>query len=244
MSEWQAITAKIKRDDALRELDAAGCEAIIDALALVMYADDEASFLELSELELLLHALPWALSAPGEVERYTEQAVRRAQSLRSASARHAQVSDIAARLPSPHARKQTLMMAAAMAQANFHTSVAERALLMALADAFVLPRPIASAHTIEGRSVQAAGPGGAGRSRGMTSHPSCTAASAARWAVTGTGRASAFQAVSASAEVNAGRARWPSGATSVTEAMSLTASTGMPEDSSISHRHDQKPTVR
>lgn len=145
MSEWQAITAKIKREDALRELDHAGCEAIIDALALVMYADDEASFLELSELELLLHALPWALSAPGEVERYTEQAVRRAQSLQGAQARHAQVSDIADRLRSARARKQTLAMAAAMAQANFHTSVAERALLMALADAFELPRPIASA---------------------------------------------------------------------------------------------------
>ena len=75
MGFWSDIADTFKNDEVLTDLDAAQSKALIDVLTLIIYADDEASFLELTELELLLHELPWSLTNAAEVDAYTEASV-------------------------------------------------------------------------------------------------------------------------------------------------------------------------
>ena len=161
MSLWQELAAHLKADSALAALDRGQCEAIIDALAWVIYADQEASFLEKTELEHLVAQLPWALADAHAAEEYARQALSLAQEIaRDEDARARLAADIAARLGDAQARKQAYKMAAHIAHANWDADLDERRALAALADALQIPTPFAEAileDVARGHDPQAAG---------------------------------------------------------------------------------------
>ena len=148
MALWKEIAESInKRDDLLKTLTRQECEAIIDALNLLVYADGTESVLERAELEQLLHELPWVM-AEGEAAR--EYLKKSALCLSEATAKgEASIDEaaqgIAARLQGVKIRKRTLKMAAAIAHVDWHATDIERFALTALASAFEIPAPFAEA---------------------------------------------------------------------------------------------------
>lgn len=147
MSFWREIADKLGKDELLKTLNQSQCEAIIDALNLLVYADGEESLLERAELEHLLHDLPWVLSEGDKVASYrAESATRHKQ----AAARGKQglleaAQEIAARLEGVKLRKKALKMAAAVAYADWNAGKHEHDALLALARAFEIPDPFARA---------------------------------------------------------------------------------------------------
>lgn len=159
MGFWSEIADSLKQDEVLAGLEAAQCEAVIDALLLIIYADDEASFLELNELEHLLHELPWALKNAAEVDAYTEASAAKISAIKGDDAREAFAASLAARLGEMEVRKRTFKMAASLAYANWDASKQEHLVLMILARGLEIPAPFAQA-MVEDVSHESAPPEG------------------------------------------------------------------------------------
>lgn len=136
MGFWKNVADTLHTDEVLRGLDRGQSEALIDTLTLVLYADDEATFLELNELEHLLHELPWALQDHAEVDAYAEQSAEVASALSSREGFRQRAADIAARLGDDAAREKALFMAAALIFADWDASPEEQQVLAELAEAF------------------------------------------------------------------------------------------------------------
>ncbi len=148
MAFWRDIADKLgKKDDLLQSLDQSQCEAIIDALNLLVYADGQETVLERAELEHMLHELPWALSDGKKAAEYLATSARE---IKEASAHGKEglarvAADIATRLKGAKLRKRTLKMAAAVAYADWNAGDLEHFALLTLAEAFEIPRPFAEA---------------------------------------------------------------------------------------------------
>lgn len=136
MGFWKNVADTLHTDEVLRGLDRAQSEALIDALTLVLYADDEATFLELNELEHLLHELPWALQDHAEVDAYTERSAEAAAALSSREGFRQRAADIAGRLGGDAARERALLMSAALVFADWDASPEEQQVIFELAEAF------------------------------------------------------------------------------------------------------------
>lgn len=145
MGFWSEIADSLRQDEVLAGLTAAQCEAVIDALLLIIYADDEASFLELNELEHLLHELPWALKNAAEVDAYTEASASKISDFKDDAAREAFAASLSERLGDIEVRKRTFKMAASLAYANWDASKQEHHVLMLLARGLEIPAPFAQA---------------------------------------------------------------------------------------------------
>lgn len=147
MGFWKDIADELSSDETLGSLNREQCEAIIDAMTLLVYADGEETFLERTELDHLLHELPWALSNAAEVDEYR---ARSAASAKVAAALPASLEDAAAGVaerlgPNMDVRKKALKMAATVAYADWDADQHEYDALMVLADAFGIPAPFANA---------------------------------------------------------------------------------------------------
>ena len=136
MGFWKNVADTLHTDEVLRGLDRGQSEALIDTLTLVLYADDEATFLELNELEHLLHELPWALQDHAEVDAYAQRSAEVASALSSREGFRQRAADIAARLGSDAAREKALFMAAALVFADWDASPEEQQVIFELAEAF------------------------------------------------------------------------------------------------------------
>lgn len=148
MALWKELAKSITRNDELLEsLSRQECEAIIDALNLLVYADGNESVLERAELEHLLHTIPWVM-AEGDLARdYLQKSascLSEATARGEASIRQA-AQGIADRIQGVKLRKRTLKMAAAIAHVDWHATEVERFALTALAEAFEIPAPFAEA---------------------------------------------------------------------------------------------------
>lgn len=148
MALWKEIADSInKHDEQLKSLTRQECEAIIDALNLLVYADGTESVLERAELENLLHDLPWVM-AEGDLAREYLQKSALCLSEATAKGKEAMARSaegIAARLQGVKIRKRTLKMAAAIAHVDWHATDLERFALTSLAKAFEIPAPFAEA---------------------------------------------------------------------------------------------------
>ena len=147
MAFWVDIADTLQRDELLQDLSREQSEAIVDALHLLVYADGQESVLERAELEQLLYELPWALSEGDQLKAYMEKS---AACLKQACTRGTDglsqaAAGIAERLEGLKLRKRALQMAATVAYADWHAGDPERQALFALAEAFEIPRPFASA---------------------------------------------------------------------------------------------------
>jgi len=167
MGFWSEIADSLRQDEVLAGLTAAQCEAVIDALLLIIYADEEASFLELNELEHLLHELPWALKNAAEVDAYTEASAAKLSALKTDAARESFAASLCARLGDIEVRKRTFKMAASLAYANWDASKQEHHVLMILANGLEIPAPFAQA-MVEDVSHDSAAPAGLDESTNPT----------------------------------------------------------------------------
>ena len=147
MGLFKDIADTLIKDEDLASLSRSECEAIIDAMTLLVYADGEETFLERQELEHLLHELPWALKDAQAVDVYLSkssacmrEAVERGDEGFDEAAR-----GIADRLNDLATRKRAFKMAATIAYADWDTDDHEHHALHALAEAFEIPEPFARA---------------------------------------------------------------------------------------------------
>ncbi len=132
MALWQAMAKAFNKDTTLHDLTATQCEAVIDALTLILYADGKASFLETTELEHLLHEMPWTHNNAA-VDAYTEASAERVAALSGADAIDAFSASIAARLPAEaDVREKAYELAARLAHADWQVRAGERTMLDSL----------------------------------------------------------------------------------------------------------------
>lgn len=134
MALWQAMAKAFNKDTTLHDVTAEQGEAIIDAMVLVLYSDGKASFLETTELEHLLHEMPWTHSNSALVDAYTEASAERAKAVHTNSDIEAFVGALAARLPDEIAiREKTYEFASRLAHADWQIHPGERNVLDGLA---------------------------------------------------------------------------------------------------------------
>jgi len=147
MGFWSDIAEQLGSDEVLKQLDRAQCEAIIDMLTLLVFADGEETFLEKTELEHLLHELPWALSNAAEVDAYRAESSARSKeaAAKGKEGLEAAAAQIASRLEGVDLRKKALKMAAQIAYADWDADHHEHLALHVVADAFEIPAPFAKA---------------------------------------------------------------------------------------------------
>lgn len=147
MGFFKDIADLMIKDDSLRDLDRSQCEAIIDAMVLLAYADGEETVLERAEVDHLLHELPWALHEGHAAEKYKAERDAEMKAAVEAGALDARAyaEEIAKRLEGAELRKKALRMASAIAYANWDAGDHEFDMLMVLADALDIPAPIARA---------------------------------------------------------------------------------------------------
>ena len=121
MGFFKDIADLMIKDDSLRDLDRSQCEAIIDAMVLLAYADGEETVLERAEVDHLLHELPWALHEGHAAEKYKAERDAEMKAAVEAGALDARAyaEDIAKRLEGAELRKKALRMASAIAYANW-----------------------------------------------------------------------------------------------------------------------------
>lgn len=134
MALWEAMAKAFNKDTTLKDLSSEGAEAVIDALVLVLYADGKASFLEKTELEHLLHEMPWTHGKDDEIDAYTEASAARVEALHSRAEFDAFVETIAARLEGTDIREKAYELAARLAHADWQINKGERDALDALSD--------------------------------------------------------------------------------------------------------------
>lgn len=151
MGFFKDIADLMVKDDSLRDLDRSQCEAIIDAMVFLAYADGEETVLERAELDHLLHELPWALHEGHAAEDYKAERAAAIKASIDAGEFNARdvANSIAERLEGTDLRKKALKMAAAVAYANWDAGEHEDAALMLLADAFDIPAPFARAMILD-----------------------------------------------------------------------------------------------
>ena len=92
------VFSQVFSDELLAELDQEQCEALVDAIAIAVYADFDASEDEELEAKLLLNDLPLAWENAEAAEHYLDQAMRRASRLPDHELKDAIV-DVADRIP-------------------------------------------------------------------------------------------------------------------------------------------------
>ncbi len=147
MTFWKDIAEHITKDDLLKNLTQQECEAVIDALNLLVYADGQETVLERAELENLIHDLPWVISEGNKADAYLKESALLSLGIsqNGKSFVKERAFDIATRLQGAKLRKRTLKMAAAVAYADWNAGEQERFTLLTLAEAFEIPAPFAHA---------------------------------------------------------------------------------------------------
>lgn len=133
MALWEAMAKAFNKDTTFADISQAKVEAVIDALVLVLYADGKASFMETTELEQMLHEMPWTHGRHAEVDAYTKAVTQRVKAVHDDEELENFVAHIAARLDQSAEREKAYEMASRMAHADWQIHPGERATLAELA---------------------------------------------------------------------------------------------------------------
>ncbi len=143
MSLWNKLADSLATDPALRTLDEDAIRAVIDLLARMVYADEQATLLERATFRDQLGRLPWIADKKAFSEAALSGALDAARDGGQA-AFEASVETAATVLVDPAARVTVFRMAATMAWVDRELHPSEIAQLKAMATAF----SIADADTI------------------------------------------------------------------------------------------------
>lgn len=133
MALWKTMAKAFNKDTTFEDLSQTKGEAVIDALVLVLYADGKASFMETTELEHMLHEMPWTHGRHDEVDAYTKAVMQRVKTVQRGEELERFVAHIAARLDQSAEREKAYEMASRMAHADWQIHPGERATLAGLA---------------------------------------------------------------------------------------------------------------
>lgn len=145
MSFFSEIADKLVHDAHLESLSAAQCEAVIDVLALTLYADDEANVLERAEFEQLLHRLPLAFDDHTLLDAKAGAAILRAESITDDAGRLEALAGISRVLTDAGVRRRVLKMCAQLAFADFEANPAEHRIITMIGESFEVPKPFIDA---------------------------------------------------------------------------------------------------
>lgn len=129
---WTQRADELGTDAALTTLDAAGVAAVLDLLALVVYADDRLSMLERSEFEEQINALPWLAGKDPDA------ALAKAKAAKDDAAWSAIIDAAASRLKGVGVGAQVYRMAAELAHADLQLHRNESTILIKLVGALGL----------------------------------------------------------------------------------------------------------
>ena len=122
-------------DRDLQDLTRGEVDAVIDALAMGVFADFEVNSYEEDEFSALLTALTWGRQSSGTFQAQAETARFKAQAMGSEEALEDFAADIASRLPKTVVEKVYSMLAS-IAAADNELNSDEEAVLAAFANAF------------------------------------------------------------------------------------------------------------
>ncbi|MCA9524873.1 MAG: TerB family tellurite resistance protein [Myxococcales bacterium] len=136
---WDELADELGTDAALKGLDARGIQAVIDILALVVFADEKLSMLERSEFEDQIDSLPWLAGKDAE------PALRRAKEARTEDAWKAIVRSAAGPLRSAGVGEKVYRMAAQLAWSDLDLHRNELRALQLIAEGLGVPADKAAA---------------------------------------------------------------------------------------------------
>jgi uncharacterized tellurite resistance protein B-like protein len=127
---WTQLADELGTDAKLKALDADGIAAVLDVLALVVYADEKLGMLEQNEFEEQINALPFLAGKD------PAGALAKAKAANSESAWRAILDASAATLAGQGLGTQVYRMAAEIAHADLQLHRNESTVLMAVVKAF------------------------------------------------------------------------------------------------------------
>ncbi|MEZ4470250.1 MAG: TerB family tellurite resistance protein [bacterium] len=136
---WDELADELGTDAALKSLDARGVQAVIDILALVVFADEKLSMLERSEFEDQIDSLPWLAGKDAE------PALERARAATTEDQWKAIVRQAAGPLRSAGVGEKVYRMAAQLAWADLNMHRNELVVLQLIADGMGVPAARAAA---------------------------------------------------------------------------------------------------
>jgi tellurite resistance protein len=153
MSRWQSLAKDIGSDPVLRNLSAAQVAAVVDVLALSIYADGDVSPIEVAGFNMLVFDLPWAKGHAETIQQHVADAVGRIRASAGDEAqRRAMAEAAAAGLGGAALRENVFRMAAILANVDFELEPAEVDTLAWLAEVFGIDRARAQAMVDELRA--------------------------------------------------------------------------------------------
>ena len=129
-TDWNTLSSTLRLDPKLATLSEEQCKALIDAMLYLIYADHEASFMEMQEFEHMLYELPWSLSEQAEVAEHVEVRARVIKGAVMGQRAGEVLEEIAAELGEPELGEHALRMAANVAYADWtHCDEEQHALI-------------------------------------------------------------------------------------------------------------------
>lgn len=126
---WTQLADELGTDSGLKALDADGVAAVLDVLAVIVYADGRAGILERNEFEEQINTLPWLAGKDPEA------ALAKAKAAGDEAARNALITAAGKTLNGKGVGGQVYRMAAELAHADHQLHRTESTLLMHLVDA-------------------------------------------------------------------------------------------------------------
>lgn len=129
---WTQLADELGTDTGLTALDGDQIAAVLDLLALVVYADDRVSMLERSEFEEQINALPWLAGKDPDA------ALAKAKAAKSQAEWNAIIDGAAATLKGADVGAQVYRMAAEIAHADLQLHRNESSILIHLVGALGL----------------------------------------------------------------------------------------------------------
>lgn len=141
MARWKSLTEELGASPLLAALSDAQVEAVVDVLALVIYADETVAPIEVAGFNHLVFDLPW-MEGRGELIRgYVRGSASRArQAVASEGAAMDLARAAASRLEGAELRELVLRMAASLAGVDMEVAPAEALALDRVAEAFEIDR--------------------------------------------------------------------------------------------------------
>lgn len=135
---WMKLAGQMRGDPVLKDLDEEQVEAVIQVLALAVYADAEVGLMEKTEFDDMMVKLPWMEDKETKVETLTKRAMARAKEARADDAIREMAGEAATRLGEPAVRERVYRMAATIACVDLHLHPDESRVLKHLAEAFAI----------------------------------------------------------------------------------------------------------
>lgn len=137
---WHQMAEGMSNEPALQDLADDQVQAIVEALAFTIHADNKVAPLEVAGFNHLLFDLPWLEMRHDLIREHVPLAAQKARATQVEIAGKAHAEDIAQRLESPAVMEHVFIMAASLAQVDLKLDPAENLALARLGDAFGIER--------------------------------------------------------------------------------------------------------